>query len=98
MARNAPKPSFTVIDGCAVFHVRNWPTKGLVQDFVDSICSLVVSKLKSTYSAVIFDHDYHYSIKSSARLERSPDEICLLLVPCYLQRVFCLEILKIRNN
>ena len=68
--RNAHQPNLVLIDGCAVLYIVNWPTEALVQDFVENMCSFIISKLKISDTAVVFDRYHDFSIKSSKRMER----------------------------
>ena len=45
-SRSIAKPSLLVIDGCAILWVVNWPTNGLVSDYVKNFCDFIFLPLK----------------------------------------------------
>ena len=60
-------PEFVEIDGCAILWVVNWPTNGLVSDYITNCCDFGFLQMKSHDSAVVFDRYHDFSIKSSTK-------------------------------
>jgi len=69
--RHVSKNSSLIIDGSAMLWVISWPTNGKVQDYVDTVVSWVLGKLKeSDLWLMIFDRYMEYSIKDNTRNTR----------------------------
>ena len=68
--RSMKKTELVVIDGCAILWVVNWPTNGLVFDYIANYFDFVLLKLQSHDIVVVFDRYHDVSIKSSTRANR----------------------------
>ena len=64
------KPELVVIDGCAILLVVNWPTNGLLSDYIANYCDFGFLKLQSHDITVVFDRYHDFSIKSSTKTGR----------------------------
>ena len=49
------KPELVVIDGCVTLLVVNWPTNGLLSDYIANYCDFGFLKLQSHDITVVFD-------------------------------------------
>jgi len=68
--RHVSKNSSVIIDISAMLWVISWPTNGKVQDYVDTVVSWVLGKLKESDLWLIFDRYMEYSIKDNTRNTR----------------------------
>ena len=64
------KPELVVLDGCAILLVVNWPTNGLLSDYIANYYDFVFLKLRSHDITVVFDRYHDFSIKSSTKTGR----------------------------
>ena len=64
--RSMKKLELVVIDGCTILWVINWPTNGLVFDYIVNYCEFVFLKLQSYDIAVVFDR-YQYQVLHKSR-------------------------------
>ena len=64
------KPELVVLDGCAILLVVNWPTNGLLFDYIANYYDFVFLKLRSHDITVVFDRYHDFSIKSSTKTGR----------------------------
>ena len=69
-ARTVQQADVTSIDRCAVLWVINWPTQGIVQNYVDSLLGCIGEKLHHGDVFLAFDRYYNYSIKSGMRISK----------------------------
>ena len=72
--RACSSPTSIIIDGCAVFWVIWWPTKGTVEDFVLNLLVYVKEQFKSSDTYLVFDRYYQTSIKNATRTVRAGRE------------------------
>jgi hypothetical protein len=56
--RSMASPNLIIIDGCAILWAVNWPTNGLVSDFIENVCDYIFRRLKICDTAVVFDRYY----------------------------------------
>jgi len=61
----------TVIDGGALLWIIQWPNKGIVQVYVDSVLEYIFRKLEDSDVNVIFDRYFEYSTKSTTRTSQT---------------------------
>ena len=64
-------PDAIILDGCAILWVVDWPTQGLVKDFVTNVMHYVIARLKEADTLLIFDRYYVDSIKEGTRTSRA---------------------------
>ena len=62
-----------VIDGSALLYVVQWPTSGIVLDFVNAFKKNISGRLKTSDVYLIFDRYLDYSTKGVTRSQRSVD-------------------------
>ena len=53
--RTLPVPDTTVLDGCAILWIIQWPKHGTVQDFVNNVLHYIFEKLEQSNVSVMFD-------------------------------------------
>ena len=63
----ASLPEVTIIDGCALLWVISWPSRGVVQDYIDNFIHYIKQKLAKGDVYPVFDRYNEYSIKDAAR-------------------------------
>jgi len=61
----------TVIDGGALLWIIQWPNKGIVQVYVDSVLEYIFRKLEDSDVNVTFDRHFEYSTKSTTRTSQT---------------------------
>jgi len=82
-SRTRPSPETTVIDGGALLWIIQWPNKGIVQVYVNSVLEYIFRKLEDSDVNVIFDRYFKYSAKSATRTSRAVQQAsrCHKLTP-----------------
>lgn len=70
-SRLASSPQVTVIDGCALLWVVQWPASGTVQDYADNFTKKIMTCLQISDVHLIFDRYYKDSVKHLTRLSRA---------------------------
>ncbi len=69
--RRSVPPDAIVLDGCAILWVVNWPTHGLVQDYIRNVVNYVAGHLQIADTYLVFDRYYDDSIKENTRTSRA---------------------------
>ena len=64
-------PQATIMEGCAILWIINWPSKGTVHDYVHNFASYLSTKTRKCDIYLVFDRYFSYSIKDGARLARA---------------------------
>ena len=85
-------PDAIVLDGCGLLWVINWPTLGLVQDYIRNLMEYVSLSLRICDTCLIFDRYYDNSIKETTHTSRagynaSGKHQLSLLLPLPLRKV-----------
>ena len=71
------EPQATIMDGCAILWIINWPSKGTVYDYVHNFASYLSTKTRKCDIYLVFDRYVSYSIKGGARLARAGHKLSL---------------------
>jgi hypothetical protein len=85
-------PNTILLDGCALLWSINWPTHGIVQDYIQNLLNYLVDCLRKCDTYLIFDRYYDNSIKATTRNTRAAKDASrqhqlLLIAPLPPQKV-----------
>ena len=96
--RRSIHPDAIILDGCAILWVINWPSHGIVEDYIKNLVHYISLSLALGDTYLVFDRYYDNSIKQTTRTSRAGNNASRqhqlsLLTPLPPQKV-CLTVTK----